>query len=112
MRLFALLYLSLLYVPLLGQTLIKEGKLFYDITYQNLPPEMKRNEHLLPHEASFYFKNQRTRMEMGLAGMGKNTTIYDGNTRETIVLLNIFFANNPSSQIGYLNLKPKSVFCL
>lgn len=73
-----------------GQNLIKEGKLFYDITYQNLPVEMKRNEHLLPHEASFYFKHQRTRMEMGLAGMGKNTTIYDGNTKETIVLLNVF----------------------
>ena len=64
--------------------------MFYDITYQNLPQEMKRNEHLLPHEASFYFKDKRTRMEMGLAGMGKNTTIYDGNTKETIVLLNIF----------------------
>ncbi len=74
----------------LGQNLLKEGKLFYDITYQNLPQEMKRNEHLLPHEASFYFKDKRTRMEMGLGGMGKNTTIYDGNTKETIVLLNIF----------------------
>ncbi len=86
-----LLILSFLVVKLcLGQKLLKEGKLFYDITYQNLPQEMKRNEHLLPHEASFYFKDKRTRMEMGLGGMGKNTTIYDGNTKETIVLLNIF----------------------
>jgi GLPGLI family protein len=90
MRILSVLLFGLICSPLLGQTLLKEGKLFYDITYQNLPPEMKRNEHLLPHEASFYFKDQRTRMEMGLAGMGKNTTIYNGYTRETIVLLNIF----------------------
>ncbi len=74
----------------IAQNLLKEGKLFYEISYQNLPLNMKRNEHLLPHEASFYFKDNRTRMEMGLAGMGKNTTIYNGNTKETIVLLNIF----------------------
>lgn len=90
MRKFQLLIFLFIAVNSYGQSLIKEGKLFYDITYQNLPVEMKRNEHLLPHEASFYFKDKRTRMEMGLAGMGKNTTIYDGNTKETIVLLNIF----------------------
>ncbi len=90
MRKFYLLILLVVAFKCEGQTLIKEGKLFYDITYQNLPAEMRRNEHLLPHEASFYFKDKRTRMEMGLAGMGKNTTIYDGNSKETIVLLNIF----------------------
>jgi hypothetical protein len=29
-------------------------------------------------------------MEMGIAGMGKNTTIYNGNTKETVILLNLF----------------------
>jgi hypothetical protein len=73
-----------------GQILIKEGKLFYDISYQNLNADVKRNEHLLPHDASFYFKDKKTRMEMGLGGKGKNSTIYDGETKKTTVLLNIF----------------------
>jgi GLPGLI family protein len=73
-----------------AQYKINEGKIFYDISYKNLSPDMKRNEHMLPHDASFYFKGQKTRMEMGIAGMGKNTTIYDGNTKETVILLNLF----------------------
>ncbi|OYU96855.1 MAG: hypothetical protein CFE21_00785 [Bacteroidetes bacterium B1(2017)] len=72
-----------------SQTLITEGKLFYDITYKNLGPEMKRNEHMLPHEASFYFKNNKTRMEMGLGGIGKNSTIYDREKKTSTILLNI-----------------------
>jgi len=73
-----------------SQVVIKEGKLFYDISYQNLNADVKRNEHLLPHDASFYFKDKKTRMEMGLGGKGKNSTIYNGETKKTTVLLNIF----------------------
>lgn len=51
---------------------------------------MQRNEHMLPHDASFYFKGNKTRMEMGIAGMGKNITIYDGDSKYTYILLNIF----------------------
>jgi hypothetical protein len=69
---------------------ITEGKLFYDITYENLGPDMKRNEHMLPHDASFYFKGEKTRMEMGVGGMGKNSTIYDRSKKQTTVLLNIY----------------------
>ena len=71
------------------QNKVKEGKILYDISYQHLPPEMLRNEHLLPHDASFYFKGERTRMEMGISGMGKNTTIYHGDSAKNIVLLNL-----------------------
>ena len=44
-----------------GQNIIKEGKILYDITYQNLPAELIRNEHMLPHDASFYFKGEGDR---------------------------------------------------
>ena len=73
-----------------AQYKINEGKIFYDISYKNLSPDMQRNDHMLPHDASFYFKGSKTRMEMGIAGMGKNTTIYDGNSKETVILLNLF----------------------
>lgn len=69
------------------QTLLTEGKVFYEINYNNLSPEMKRQEHLMPHNASFYFKNDKTRFEMGLGGLGKNTTIYDRSKRENTILL-------------------------
>jgi hypothetical protein len=71
------------------QNIVKEGKILYAISYQNLPPEMLRNEHMLPHDASFYFKGSKTRMEMGISGIGKNTTIYDGDSARNIILLNI-----------------------
>ncbi|MDP3928776.1 MAG: DUF4412 domain-containing protein [Bacteroidota bacterium] len=71
------------------QNVLREGKILYDISYQNLPAEMRRNEHMLPHDASFYFKGEKTRMEMGISGMGKNTTIYNGDSATNTVLLNI-----------------------
>ncbi len=72
-----------------AQGTITEGKLFYDISYPNLPAEMRRNEHLLPHDASLYFKGNHTRLEMGVGGMGKNSTIYNRESKVTTVLLNI-----------------------
>lgn len=69
---------------------VNEGKLNFAITYFNLPPEVRSREHMLPHDASFYFKGKKTRMEMGMAGMGKNITIYDGETGITYILLNVF----------------------
>lgn len=78
-------------LPTLGmaQTTLTEGKLFYDISYPNLSPVMRRNEHMLPHDASLYFKNNLTRLEMGIGGMGKNSTIYNRETKVTTILLNI-----------------------
>lgn len=78
-------------LPTLGmaQTTLTEGKLFYDISYPNLSPDMRRNEHMLPHDASLYFKNNLTRLEMGIGGMGKNSTIYNRETKVTTILLNI-----------------------
>jgi hypothetical protein len=72
-----------------AQSIIKEGKILFDISYKNLPPAMLRNEHMLPHDASFYFKGEKTRMEMGISGMGKNSTIHNDSTTKNTVLLNI-----------------------
>lgn len=67
--------------------LITEGKVLYDITYKNLSSEAMRHEHLLPHDASLYFKNSKTRLEMGMGSMGKNTTIHDSDRHQSIILL-------------------------
>jgi hypothetical protein len=86
-------YLSFLFILLchiaFSQNVLTEGKIFYEISYSNLSPEMKRQEHMMPHDASFYFKNNKTRFEMGLGGIGKNTTIYDRSKKENTILLNI-----------------------
>ncbi|MBC7381945.1 MAG: DUF4412 domain-containing protein [Bacteroidia bacterium] len=73
-----------------AQPKITEGKLFYDITYQNLSEQMKGKESQLPHDASFYFKNKKSRIEMGAGSLGKNVTITDQTKKLTIVLLNIY----------------------
>ncbi len=73
-----------------AQPRITEGKLFYDISYKGLSNELKNKEHLLPHDASLYFKNEKCRIEMGAGQFGKNTTIVDKKKGETIALLNIY----------------------
>lgn len=80
------------FIPVLlrSQPKVTEGKLFYDITYQNLTAEMKEHEHQLPHDATFYFKNEKCRLEMGAGPFGKNVTITDKTKKETIILLNIY----------------------
>jgi hypothetical protein len=90
MKLKLLILLLVSTSQLYAQNIITEGKLFYDISYQNLNADMLRNEHMLPHDASFYFKNEKTRMEMGVAGAGKNSTIYDGGKKQSTILLNIY----------------------
>lgn len=87
MKHIATLFFLLAFASVNAQISLTEGKVFYDISYQNLAPEMKRNEHMMPHDASFYFSGNKTRLEMGVAGMGKNSTLYDRLKKETIVLL-------------------------
>ncbi len=72
-----------------AQPKITEGKLLYEITYQNLSKELISKEHLLPHDASLYFKNEKCRIEMGAGQFGKNITIIDKEKGETLALLNI-----------------------
>ncbi|MDZ4668728.1 MAG: DUF4412 domain-containing protein [bacterium] len=88
-RIYITAFTLLLGLSAISQTILSEGKIFYDISYLNLPEEMKRNEHLMPHDASFYFKNNKTRFEMGIGGLGKNTTIYDRSLKQNTILLNI-----------------------
>ncbi len=84
--------LLLLFTPVLlwSQPLVTEGKLFYDITYQDLTGDMKAREHQLPHDATIYFKKEKCRIEMGVGPFGKNITITDKAKKETLVLLNIY----------------------
>ncbi len=109
MRFFACLFLLFGGLSLKAQINLTEGKVFFDISYQNLAPEMKRNEHLMPHDASFYFKENHTRLEMGVAGMGKNSTLYDRIKKETTILLYLkgkkfALVQTDSSMKAYRNL--------
>ncbi len=72
-----------------AQPKITEGKLHYQISYLDLPAELRKNEQQLPHDATFYFKNEKSRIEMSEGVFGKNVTISDKKNKETIVLLNI-----------------------
>jgi GLPGLI family protein len=64
-----------------------EGKIVYLIEApSNLDPQMKM---MLPSKSTGFFKNSQARMETQ-AGMGINTvTLVNGETEETVVLMNI-----------------------
>ncbi len=109
MKRIAILFFLFTGFKIQAQIPLLEGKVFFEISYQNLAPEMKRNEHMMPHDASFYFKDNYTRLEMGIAGMGKNSTLYDRLKKETIVLLYLkgkkfALVQNDSSMAAIRNL--------
>lgn len=73
-----------------AQRRMEEGKVIFSISYRNLTPEMERTQHLLPQEAVFYFKREKTRMEMKVGAIGKNSTIRDTIRKENIILLYLY----------------------
>jgi hypothetical protein len=76
-KLTLLALLSLTVIPSLAQKAIKEGKIIYEITY----PESDFSDQqlaMMPSEATIYFKNDKTRMEMSM-GMGMSTVVITDN---------------------------------
>jgi len=71
-----------------SQNKLTEGKVFYDITYPDLTGEAKRFEAMLPKDATVYFKNGKSRVEMPNAA-GKITTIADSGMNDVIILMNL-----------------------
>ena len=75
-------------IQLWAQNKLIEGKVFYDITYPELSGDAKRFEAMLPKDATVYFKNGKSRVEMPNAA-GKITTIADSSMSDVIILLNL-----------------------
>lgn len=73
---------------LFAQSKIQEGKVFYDITYPALPESMKAYQSMLPSDATLYFKQGKSRVEMPNP-MGKLTTITDSLQKNITVLMNL-----------------------
>lgn len=65
-----------------------EGSVVFKITYENLPPEMKGHEGMMPTEFSFQIKNEKSRMEMSTM-MGPAITITDNKAKTSTVLMNM-----------------------
>lgn len=75
-------------MPTSAQTKIKEGRLVYGVSYEDLPDEMKAFAGMMPSEMVMKFKKDWTRIEMGI-GVGTSVTITNSKTKETMVLLDI-----------------------
>jgi hypothetical protein len=74
----------------IAQTKIKEGKILFDITYDDVPVQLQSKVEQLAKDAVIYFKDKKSRTEMGLGAFGKNTTIVDKDSNTIYVLLNVF----------------------
>lgn len=64
-----------------------EGEIVFGISYENLPPEMKGMEGMMPTEFKFLIKNEKSRMEMN-SMMGPAITITDNSAKTSTVLMN------------------------
>jgi GLPGLI family protein len=65
-----------------------EGKVVYDIVYEEVPEEIAGFESMLPKEMTTYMKGPKTRIEQN-TGMGENITIMDTDKKEGVVLMNM-----------------------
>ncbi|MCB0497553.1 MAG: DUF4412 domain-containing protein [Cyclobacteriaceae bacterium] len=65
-----------------------EGTAVFKITYENLPPEMKGHEGMMPSEFTFLIKNQKSRMEMS-SMMGPTIVITDNEAKKSTTLMNM-----------------------
>jgi hypothetical protein len=74
----------------IAQTKIQEGKILFDITYEDVPVQLQSKVEQLAKDAVIYFKDKKSRTEMGLGAFGKNTTIVDKDSNIIYVLLNVF----------------------
>jgi hypothetical protein len=86
----AILFLVGLSNLISAQTKIQEGKILFDITYEDVPVQLKTKVDQLAKDAVIYFKDKKSRTEMGLGSFGKNTTIVDKDSNTIYVLLNVF----------------------
>lgn len=71
-----------------AQRQIKEGKVFFDMSYPKIPEHLKQYQSMMPNDASLYFKNGKSRVEMPNP-MGKITTITDSLQQNITVLMNL-----------------------
>ncbi len=89
-RCFLLLVLSHYFMGLQAQNVLKEGKVLFDINYENVPVQYQSKVEQLAKDAVIYFKGNKSRTEMGIGIFGKNTTIVDKDSNTVYVLLTVF----------------------
>lgn len=65
-----------------------EGKINFNISYENLTEEMKAYESMLPKEMNFVVKNDKSKMTQPNA-MGETIVIIDQSTKKTTVLVDM-----------------------
>lgn len=65
-----------------------EGKISYEINYEEVPDEIAGYESMLPKEMSMFIKGSKTRVEQSM-GMGEQIVIMDNTTKEGVILMNM-----------------------
>jgi hypothetical protein len=89
-RLFLFFSLLFVFAKSQAQNVINEGKILFDISYEDVPLQYKSKVEQLAKDAVIYFKGNKSRTEMGIGIFGKNTTIVDKDSNTVFVLLTVF----------------------
>jgi GLPGLI family protein len=84
-----------------------EGKIMYDISYPELPSEMKQYESMLPKEMTMYVNPNFTRIEQASA-MG-NTVIINDNKSKTSTMLMDMMGNKMGIRSTEEDLKKRDI---
>jgi hypothetical protein len=83
-------FLSLYFNLAFAQNRLNEGKILFDIHYEDVPIQYQSKVEQLAKDAVIYFKGNKSRTEMGIGIFGKNTTIVDKDSNTVFVLLTVF----------------------
>ncbi len=83
-------FLSLYFNLAFAQNRLNEGKILFDIHYEDVPIQYQSKVEQLAKDAVIYFKGNKSRTEMGIGIFGKNTTIVDKDSNTVYVLLTVF----------------------
>jgi len=84
--------ISLLFASLLSSVILLaqpfEGKIVYDITFPDLPSEMKQYEAMLPKEMTMFVNPNFTRVEQ-TSSMGNTVIINDNKSKSSTMLMDM-----------------------
>lgn len=109
-KLSIILPLFLLIMSAVSAQDMKEGKATFQITYTDLPAQLKEMpgvESMLPSEVLMFFKGAMSRTEMNTMGTGPVITIYDGKTNSGTLLLDVLGTKYAMEQKSEDGKEPK-----
>lgn len=66
-----------------------EGKITYSIEYDEIPEALEAYESMLPKESTITIKENKSKLEQNMAGMGSSSVISDSKANTGVMLINM-----------------------